>query len=284
MCRYPLLDKLNNKVCGYSLSFQDRLRSAKMDERLELLVMGYGAGRYTRRQLLTKALGLGVTVAGFPAVLEMAGDRTQLGAGAPAEAAAFSRTLVIGIAESITNPDPVIVGSTGQGDLRVTSNNINEGIVRFKNGTVNLEPCLARSWDISADGLSYTFHLRPATFHDGTPVTAAAVKLNYDRQIDEKNPYHFPGITYTEIVFSDVNTIEAVDPSTLRITQKRPTVVLLPNLALFAEGIVSPAALEKYGRDYVMHPTGSGPFQFDHWTKGVEFVETAFDHYCETRH
>jgi peptide/nickel transport system substrate-binding protein len=161
--------------------------------------------------------------------------------------------------------------------LKVTSNNINEGIVRFKNGTVNLEPCLAKSWDISTDGLSYTFHLRPAVFHDGTPVTASAVKLNYDRQIDEKNPYHFPGITYTEIVFSDVNTIEAVDASMLRITQKRPTVVLLPNLALFAEGIVSPAALEKYGKDYASHPTGSGPFQFDHWTKGVEFAETAFD-------
>jgi hypothetical protein len=48
------LDKLNNKVCGYWLSFQDRLRSAKMNERLELLVMDYKAGRYTRRQLLTK--------------------------------------------------------------------------------------------------------------------------------------------------------------------------------------------------------------------------------------
>ena len=250
-----------------------------MDERLELLVMDYQAGRYTRRQFLTKALGLGVVAAGVPALLEMAGDRPVAPMAPAAEAGAPPRTVVIGMAEPIVNPDPAIEGSVGLGDIRATWDNINEGVVRFKNGTVNLEPCLAKSWDISPDGLTYTFHLRPAVFHDGTAVTASGVKLSYDRQIDQKNFYHFPGITYTEIVFSDVTAIDAVDPMTLRITQKRPTVILLPNLALFVEGIASPAALAKYGMDYGMHPTGSGPFQFDHWTKGVEFVETAFPQY-----
>jgi peptide/nickel transport system substrate-binding protein len=248
-----------------------------MDERLGLLLMDYGAGRYTRRQFLAKAGCLGVaTVA---ALLEMAGDRQASDIMPAVEAAAPARTVVIGMAEPIVNPDPAIEGSVGLGDIRATWDNLNEGVVRFKNGTVDLEPCLAKSWDISADGLTYTFNLRQALFHDGTPVTAGAVKLSYDRQIDQKNFYHFPGITYTEIVFSDVTAIDAVDPMTLRITQKRPTVILLPNLALFVEGIVSPAALAKYGRDYGMHPTGSGPFQFERWIKGVEFVETAFPQY-----
>src|SRR5207244_7983452 len=79
----------------------------------------------------------------------------------------------------------------------------------FKTGTVSLEPSLATSWDISPDGLSYTFHLRPAAFHDGTPVTAQAVKLNYERQIDDKNPYHFQGITYTR---SEEHTSELQSP------------------------------------------------------------------------
>jgi peptide/nickel transport system substrate-binding protein len=249
-----------------------------MDERVRLLVTDYQAGRYTRRQLIRKALGLGLGAAALPSLLEMAAERAGPRPQA-ADAAAAPRTLVVGNPEGITNPDPVILGSTGYGDIKVVHNNINEGIVRFKTGTVTLEPCLARSWDISPDGLVYTFHLRPASFHDGTPVTADAVKLNYDRQIDEKNPYHFQGITYTEIVFSNVSKIDAPNPATLRITQKRPAVTLLPNLALFAEGIVSPAALEKYGKDYAMHATGSGPFKFERWTKGVEYVVDGFDKY-----
>ncbi len=253
-----------------------------MDERLAVLVTDYRAGRYSRRQLIRKALSLGLGAAALPSLLEMAGERLGTSPRA-AEAATAPRTLVVGIPEGITNPDPVILGSTGYGDIKVVHNNINEGIVRFKTGTVTLEPCLARSWDVSPDGLIYTFHLRPATFHDGTPVTAEVVKLNYDRQIDEKNPYHFQGITYTEIVFSNVSKIEAPNPATVRITQKRPAVTLLPNLALFAEGIVSPAALKKYGKDYAMHATGSGPYKFGRWTKGVEYVVSAYDKYWEGR-
>jgi peptide/nickel transport system substrate-binding protein len=250
-----------------------------MDERLELLVLDYQAGRYTRRQFVRKALGFGVAVAGLPALLELAGGQVSPRAGRRAEAATATRTLVVGIPENISNPDPVVLATAGYGDIKAVHNNINEGIVRFKTGTVDLEPCLASSWDISPDGLTYTFHLRQAVFHDGTPVTAEAIKLNYDRQIDEKNPYHFQGITYTEIVFSNVDKIEAPNATTLRVVQKRPAVTLLPNLALFSEGIVSPDALKKYGQDYAQHPTGTGPYKFDRWTKGVEFVATAFDRY-----
>jgi len=252
-----------------------------VDERAALLMMDYWAGRYTKRQLIRKAWGLALAAPALAAVLEAAGERLRGGAGLrPAEAAGAQRTFVVGFPDNITNPDPV---SPIFGDVKVVNNNINEGIVRWKTGTVTVEPCLARSWDISPDGLTYTFHLRPATFHDGTAVTAEAVKVSYERQIDEKHPFHFYPMTMTEIVFSNVAKVEAVDPLTVRLTQKRPAVTLLPNLALFAEGIVSPAALEKYGKDYAMHPTGSGPYKFERWTKGVEFVETAFNGYWGSR-
>jgi len=192
------------------------------------------------------------------------------------EAATGQQTLVVGFPDNISTPDPV---SPIFGDVKVINNNINEGIVRWKTGTVTVEPCLAKTWDISPDGLTYTFHLRTAAFHDGTPVTAEAVKTSFDRQIDQKHPYHFYTMTMTEIVFSNVAKVEAVDPTTVRITQSRPAVTLLPNLALFAEGIISPSALEKYGKDYSLHPTGSGPYKFERWTKGVEFVESAFENY-----
>src|SRR5437660_434937 len=184
-------------------------RGRRMDERVGALVMDFKAGRYTRRQFIRKALGFGVGAAALPALFEMAGERP--GPSTLPAAAAAPRTLVAGIPEGISNPDPVILGAAGYGDIKVVHNNINEGIVRFKTGTVSLEPSLATSWDISPDGLSYTFHLRPATFHDGTPVTAQSVKLNYERQIDDKNPYHFQGITNTEIVLSNVSKIDALD-------------------------------------------------------------------------
>jgi peptide/nickel transport system substrate-binding protein len=250
-----------------------------MDERIRLLVMDFQGGRYTRRQFIRKAMGFGVAAAALPGLFEMAGTTLEPSIPQAAEAASSQRTLVVGIPENVTNPDPVILGSTGYGDIKVVNNNINEPILRFKTGTVDLEPCLASAWDISTDGLVYTFHLRPASFHDGTPVTAPAIKLNYDRQIDDKHPYHFPGITYTEIVFSNVSKIDAVNDRTLRIAQSRPAVTLLSNLALFAEGIVSPAALKKYGKDYSLHPTGSGPYKFERWAKGVEFIETAYPQY-----
>src|SRR5574341_1142344 len=193
-----------------------------MDERVDLLVMDYAAGRYTRRHFIKKALALGVSVTALPALLERAGIPVrsgQLQTGMAQAVAAPARTLVLGQSEPMENPDPPILGNVSFGSARPVVNNIFEGITRFKTGTVQVEPALAESWNISPDGLAYTFRLRRARFHDGTPVTAEAVKLNYDRQMDDNHPYHFPGMTYKEIVFSDVTKVEALDGRTLRITQ-----------------------------------------------------------------
>ena len=145
-----------------------------MDERAELLVMDFNAGRYTRRQFVRKALRLGLAASVLAPILEAAGGREPFELAPAAEAAAAPRTLVVAFPDNITSPDPV---SPIFGDVKVVNNNLNEGIVRWKTGTVTVEPGLARTWDISADGLAYTFHLRRAMFHDGTPVTAEAVKV-----------------------------------------------------------------------------------------------------------
>src|SRR5258706_12679407 len=69
--------------------------------------------------------------------------------------------------------------------------NIFDGLVRFKVGTTEVEPALAKSWEISADGKTYTFHLRDGgKFHDGTPVTADAVVCSLGRQRDPNHPAH----------------------------------------------------------------------------------------------
>src|SRR3546814_893315 len=111
-----------------------------MGERVELLVLDLKARRYTRRQFVTKALGLGVTAAALPALFEMAGrgmDNPFLTGRLPvAEGAAAARTLVLGQPEPVENPDPPILGNVSFGSARPVVNNINEGILRFKTGTV----------------------------------------------------------------------------------------------------------------------------------------------------
>ena len=251
-----------------------------MDERMELLVIDYRAGRYTRRQFVRKALSFGLAATAIPVLLEMGGDQPNVEALPKAEAAGPQKTVVMALAQPTTIADPA--NAQTYGDIQVINNNIYEPIVRNKTGTVTLEPCLARSWDISDDGLTYTFHLRPAFFHDGTPVTADAVKLNFERQIDSKNPYNLPSFPLAEVLFDSVSKVEAVNPTTLRVTQKRPDASLLANLAAEAAGIASRAVIEKYGKDFGANASaasGSGPFKLEHWDKGVQFVQVANERY-----
>jgi peptide/nickel transport system substrate-binding protein len=147
-------------------------------------------------------------------------------------------------------------------------------------GTAELEPALAESWTTSEDGLTYVFTIRSGvTFHDGTPLTAEAVAANFLRQIDENHPLHTEGMTYVEILFGDVESIEATGELELSITLTRPIILLPAKLSLFAAGIASPTALEELGPDYSTNPSGTGPFRFDSWTRDVEVVFVANEEY-----
>jgi len=74
------------------------------------------------------------------------------------------------------------------GESVTVMNNIFEGLVRYKPGTTEVEPWLATSWDVSSDGLVWTFHLREGIkFHDGTPFNADAV---FSRLKDQSDPNH----------------------------------------------------------------------------------------------
>jgi peptide/nickel transport system substrate-binding protein len=116
------------------------------------------------------------------------------------------------------------------------------------------------------------------TFHDGTPLDAAAVETNFLRQFDEENPLHQETMVYAGIVFADVASVEATGDMELTVTMSRPSVLLPGNLAIFAAGIVSATALEE-GADIGQSPVGTGPFTFDSWTKDVELVLVANDDY-----
>ncbi len=95
--------------------------------------------------------------------------------------------LVVGQIAEPKSLDPAAV--TAVNDFRILVN-LYDGLVRYKHGTLEVEPALAESWEISEDGKTYTFNLRDGvTFHDGTRFNAEAVKFNFDRMLDEDHPY-----------------------------------------------------------------------------------------------
>src|SRR5690606_34451490 len=149
-----------------------------------------------------------------------------------------------------------------------------EGLVRFAHGSTEIEPGLAESWEVSDDGLVYTFHLRPGvTFHDGTPVNAEAVKFSFERQIDPEHPYHDTGeFPYAEFTLGNIDTIEVIDDMTVRITLGETFAPFLANLAMHAAALVSPTAVMERGRDFSENPVGAGPYRFVSWQRGVEVI------------
>ena len=108
-----------------------------------------------------------------------------------AQAQTPPNVLVVGQIAEPKSLDPSTV--TAVNDFRILMN-LYDGLVRYKDGTLEVEPSLADSWTISDDGLTYTFPLRDGiAFHDGSPLNAEAVKFTFDRMLDESHPYHDTG-------------------------------------------------------------------------------------------
>ena len=246
--------------------------------KLSTLVRDLNAARLDRRGFLANAARLGLAA---PIAASLANVATRDGAAAPSLALQDAgKTLIVAIPQATVQLDPAVAGSNGYGDILPVWDNVTEGLTRFKAGGVEIEPALAESWEASEDGLQYIFKIREGvTFHDGTPLDAKAVEFNFLRQLDEENPLFQETMVYRSIVLADVESIEATGDFEITFTLSRPTVLLPGNLAIFAAGIVSPAALEAQGAAFGQAPVGTGPFRFGSWTKDVELVLEAYDDY-----
>ncbi|WP_300068288.1 ABC transporter substrate-binding protein [uncultured Ruegeria sp.] len=166
--------------------------------------------------------------------------------------------------------DPAAV--TAVNDFRILMN-VYDGLVRYKDGTLEVEPSLATSWDISDDGTVYTFTLRDGvTFHDGSAFNADAVKFNFDRMLDENHPYHNTGPFPLSFFFSAVENVEVVDDLTVRFTLNAPYAPFLSNLAYPTGLIVSPTAVEQHGAEFGRNPSGTGAFKFAEWRSNEAVV------------
>ncbi len=102
-----------------------------------------------------------------------------------------------------------------------------QGLVRLKPGGTTIEPSLATSWDISSDGLTYTFHLRQGvTFTDGSDFNAQAVKWSFDRALKLDGPKGAVGL-----IKGDIKSIAAPDANTVVFTLNQPDATFLARLA-----------------------------------------------------
>jgi peptide/nickel transport system substrate-binding protein len=127
-------------------------------------------------------------------------------------------------------------------------------------------PNLAQSYDMSPDGLHYTFHLHSgAKCADGSPLDASDVKYTVDRAFDAKNP------SVTKASWGPITKAEVVDPLTVRFDLEHPFVALPAFLADSFSSIIckSNAAQPGFGTTAAI---GSGPWKFVSWTKGDRIV------------
>lgn len=167
--------------------------------------------------------------------------------------------LVYGLTLAPSGIDPHVHASS---ELGIPLSNVYDTLI-FQDPTSNeFVPGLAERWEISDDGLVYTFYLRrDVDFHDGTAFSAEAVRVNLDRIAN-------PDTVSQKAVFllGPYEGTKVVDEYTARIHLDRPYAPLLDALSQVYLGMASPAALEKWGADYQFHQVGTGPFEF------VEYV------------
>lgn len=198
-----------------------------------------------------------------------------------AGSAAAETTLVISIAADPTGFDPEAVLNNTSGFVMST---VYDSLVKYKPGTVDVEPGLAESWDVSPDGLTYTFHLRKGvTYQDGTPFNAPNYVKTIKRLLDKQDPDSIfntgPVEGYIDFTYDQVASYTASDDNTVVFKLKEPVAPFLTSLAMVWNGVVSPTAVTKYGKDFRNHPVGTGPFIFKEDRQGDQIVLDANPNY-----
>jgi dipeptide transport system substrate-binding protein len=192
------------------------------------------------------------------------------------------------------NPALYTAGTTFDASSRTIFNRL----VEFKLGTTEVRPGLAESWDVSDDGLTYTFHLRHGVkFHnkaDFTPsrdFNADDVVFSFDRQWKTDNPYHsvsngsyeyFEGMGMTDILKS----IDKVDDYTVRFTLNAPEAPFLADLAMDFASIGSKEQADQYLKagnpeEFDQNPSGTGPFVLVDYQKDAVIRYNANTNYWE---
>lgn len=168
--------------------------------------------------------------------------------------------------------DPAVMTSVG--DQQMTSN-LYEGLLRYKLGTVELEPGLATEWEYDEENMTWTFQLREGVeFHDGYgEMTASDVVFSLQRILAEEtaSPH--------ALLLDSIKDVRSEGDYTVVIELSKPDPSLLDKLASWYTGILSQKAVEERGDSYPQDPVGTGRYGFESWTPGQQTVMVAHDEY-----
>jgi peptide/nickel transport system substrate-binding protein/oligopeptide transport system substrate-binding protein len=144
-----------------------------------------------------------------------------------------------------------------------------DGLTRF-DPDAKVEPGLAERWDVTTDGMAYTFHLRRGvTFHDGSPFTAHNVVRSWERALDPTTrsgaaQFLFPIKGAREFNAGTAKSIAGVavrDDTTLVVTLAEPLAIFIKMLAMPVASIVTDHPAANFGE----HPIGTGPWKLVEW-------------------
>lgn len=167
--------------------------------------------------------------------------------------------------------------------------NVFEGLVSYDPKTLQPVAAVAEKWDVSSDGLKYTFHLRQGVkFQNGRAVTADDVKYSFNRLADSKisTTYATSLILGSVAGYDDVSGgkakelsgVKVVDPQTVEITLSAPNSAFLVTLTMVPAAIIPKEAADD-AKTFTEKPVGTGPFQVTEWKRQEQITLTANPNY-----
>ena len=186
----------------------------------------------------------------------------------------YGGTLVWGVAYKPTIINPILTTQSVSASLQDL---IFNQLIRL-NAKGEIEPDLAQSWEISDDGLIYTFHLRKGVkFHDGVECTAEDVKFTFDKIIDPQinSPFRPP--------FQLVKEFKAIDKYTFEVVLNKPSTPFIYNLIrpIAPKHLLENRDLKNTAFNF--QPIGTGPFKFKSWSKDDQIILEYNPDYYEGR-
>jgi ABC-type transport system substrate-binding protein len=211
-----------------------------------------------------------------------------LSVSAVAQNAKQGGSMVVTYKDDVSTLDPAI-GYDWQNWSMIKS--IFNGLMDYAPGTTELVPDLAETFELSEDGMTYTFKLRKGVkFHNGREVTATDVKYSIERVVNPKTQSPGQGFFasikgFDEAAAGDadgLSGITIVDPLTLTIELSRPDATFLHVMAINFSFVVPKEAVDEHGVDFGKHPVGTGAYRMTEWSLGQRVVfERNADYYRE---